>query len=251
MNQINKILSELGLSPSETDVYLALLELGEASVQEVGHKSKLPRTTTASILDRLQLRGLVSIQHKSSKRIYWVETPRSLSENYRAKALLAEQLNQKVASMYRQADKKPHVEIFDNEKAIINLINKTINSLPKGSEILTWDSPLAANYLNIMSEEMFSILSDKKISKGVQTRSLIPYGQSEYVNKKNLKPSVKVRVAPEGLGFSSSTWVFNDCLVLFSGIHVFAVCITNKNINHDFKSTFEYLWQRSTPLQEK
>src|SRR3989338_9067356 len=177
MKQTEKILSELGLSLSEIGVYLATLNLGEASVNEIAHSARFPRTTVASILERLDSIGLVSVHTHAGKRIYWVENPKVLAENFKAKVLLAEHLNQKIQNEYSKLDKKPLVEVYDNEKSIINLINRTINALPKGSEILTYDTPLASNYIKVMSEELFEILTKQKVSKGIRTRSLIPFGQ--------------------------------------------------------------------------
>src|SRR3989338_1441515 len=107
MKQMQKILSELGLSPSEIEVYLASLNLGEASVQEVAHLAKLPRTTAGSILERLNQIGLVSAQTRAAKRIYWVENPKVLAKNYETKVALANQLALKMQNDYRKSDKKP------------------------------------------------------------------------------------------------------------------------------------------------
>ena len=248
MKQTEKILSELGLSLSEIGVYLATLNLGEASVNEIAHSARFPRTTVASILERLDSIGLVSVHTHAGKRIYWVENPKVLAENFKAKVLLAEHLNQKIQNEYSKLDKKPLVEVYDNEKSIINLINRTINALPKGSEILTYDTPLASNYIKVMSEELFEILTKQKVSKGIRTRSLIPFGQDVYVNRKIINPSIQVRTTPLGVEFETSTWMFNDSLVLFSGTHTLAVCVTNRSMKKGFESIFEYLWQRSTQL---
>ncbi len=249
MKQIDKILSELGLSLSETEVYKAALRLGEAGVHQIAHAAKLPRTTGASILERLCSAGLVSAHTRASKRVYWVENPKVLAEDYKTKMLLADHLGIKIKNEYRQLEKKPVIEVFENEKSIINLIHKTINSLSKGSEILTYDTPLASNYTKIMSEEMFELLTANKVNRGIRTRSLIPYGQEIYINKNRINPFIQVRVAPQGIEFETSTWLFKDSLVLFSGTYVSAVCVTNKSMKNSLTSIFEHLWQRSTPFK--
>src|SRR3989344_8677162 len=114
MDQISKILSELELSPSEIEVYLSALHLGEGSVQQIAHNAKLPRTTVGSILDRLKSLGLVSVYKRGSARTFWVESPQSLAENYKSKVLLAEHLGIKIRNEYRKSEKRPTVQVYDS-----------------------------------------------------------------------------------------------------------------------------------------
>lgn len=248
-SDLKNLLAEFGLAPAETDVYLAATRLGEATVTEIGHNAKLPRTTTASILERLRQYGLVTRHKNRNKGIYWVEDPLVLVEKEKAKLLVAEQLRSRLSLQYHRDDKKPNVEIYDSRASIINLINKFLGESPKGSEILTWDAPVAKNYIKVMSEDLFKTLSDRKVSKGIQTRSLIPQGQEYLVNKAMLSSAINVRILPQGLVFDTSIWLYGNSLVLFSGNQTFAIKITNKNIKESIQSIFNFLWNLSTPLR--
>ena len=53
-------LVNFGLSEKEAKVYLACLEIGDASANEISLKSDLPRTLVYDILERLIDSGLVS-----------------------------------------------------------------------------------------------------------------------------------------------------------------------------------------------
>ena len=59
---LKTLLKNLKLSEKEAMVYIASTRLGEATVQEIAHESKLPRTTVGSILDRLKELGYVTPQ---------------------------------------------------------------------------------------------------------------------------------------------------------------------------------------------
>lgn len=71
-------LKHLGLSDKESSVYLASLELGPASVQDISHKSKVNRATTYVMIESLTGRGLMSTFTKGKKRFYSPESPERL-----------------------------------------------------------------------------------------------------------------------------------------------------------------------------
>jgi len=54
MTDINKILRNLGLNEKEAKIYLACLELGSATVQEVAQKSSIKRTNIYNLLGSLK-----------------------------------------------------------------------------------------------------------------------------------------------------------------------------------------------------
>ena len=53
MADLVEIIKNLGLTTKAAKIYLAALELGEASVQQLAQKSRIKRTTLYYILDEL------------------------------------------------------------------------------------------------------------------------------------------------------------------------------------------------------
>ncbi len=78
MEEIKTELKQLGLTDKETAVYLASLELGPASVQDISHKSKVNRATTYVMIESLSARGLMSTFTKGKKKFYSPESPERL-----------------------------------------------------------------------------------------------------------------------------------------------------------------------------
>ena len=72
-----KLLTELGLTPTETRVYLSSLKSGPTSVQEIAKRAKLSRTATYDVIAALQERGLMSTFDRGKKKFL---RPRSQSE---------------------------------------------------------------------------------------------------------------------------------------------------------------------------
>ena len=75
------ILNELGFSPKESRVYLAILELGRATVSEIARKSAINRTTGYDILNTLVNKGLVIISGKEPKQEYTAPSPDKILTN--------------------------------------------------------------------------------------------------------------------------------------------------------------------------
>jgi len=78
-------LTKIGLSDKEAAVYLALLEIGRASAQELATQSKVKRGTVYTILASLLRRGLVSTAQenvgvKGGKQMFYAEDPSNIAE---------------------------------------------------------------------------------------------------------------------------------------------------------------------------
>ncbi len=79
-------IAQTGLPEKEMKVYLALLELGEASVQALARKSGVARATTYLVLDALLAKKLIT-QKKQGKRVVYIpEPPRRLLDQVLAEA---------------------------------------------------------------------------------------------------------------------------------------------------------------------
>ena len=68
----------LGFGDKEASVYLALLQLGQASAYQVATKSGLKKPTTYVVLDELAKRGAVNVVPRSKKRLYRASPPEQL-----------------------------------------------------------------------------------------------------------------------------------------------------------------------------
>lgn len=80
MDKLLESLSYIGLSEKESLTYLALLRLGEATVQEIAYESGIKRPNTYLILDDLRQKGLVIKLPNAKKAIYSAKTPDELYE---------------------------------------------------------------------------------------------------------------------------------------------------------------------------
>src|SRR3989338_4813909 len=71
-------LKNLGLSDNEAKVYLAMLELGSATMLEISTKAGINRPTAYVQVESLKKLGLVSTQTKGKKQFFIAESPDQL-----------------------------------------------------------------------------------------------------------------------------------------------------------------------------
>ncbi|MBU0613946.1 hypothetical protein KJ766_01515 [Patescibacteria group bacterium] len=78
ISRIESILTDLGLSETESKVYLAMLDLGPASVQNIARTSKISRTAAYDLIKTLTKKGLVSSHDRGSRKVFIAEEPDQL-----------------------------------------------------------------------------------------------------------------------------------------------------------------------------
>lgn len=100
--QNQKVIEQLGYSPKEAKVYLALLGLGEAHISDIAEKVKMPRSTVQIIVERLHEDGLVNF-YIMRRYKYWVaEKPENLLEMIKKRERVIEEAMPELSAV-RQA----------------------------------------------------------------------------------------------------------------------------------------------------
>lgn len=85
--EVERVLTELGLSENEARVYLSALGLGPTTALKISRQSGIKRSTVYANLNSLTDKGLIHIQSSGFKRRFAVENPErleSLLESRRA-----------------------------------------------------------------------------------------------------------------------------------------------------------------------
>ena len=133
-------LVSFGLTDKEAEIYLATLQLGYATIQEVAQKACLNRTTVYPHIKNLIQRGLINAVERNGKVFYVAERPEKLQyiHEQKEKEMLRkrEMLNQlmpQLESLYNIAQDKPTVKYFDynDDNGLKNLRQEVKQSMKK------------------------------------------------------------------------------------------------------------------------
>ena len=201
-----KDLQQLGLEETEAKVYLALLELGPATVSEITKKAGITRTLGYHVLEKLGWHGLVNqVSGKGAKIIFSAEHPQRLVQHVKNKKNQWQRTLEKVEqelpdliSLYKIAD-KPTVKYQEGVEGIKNIFNETLES---NEEILTimdvdgWDVPEFRSYAREYNRERSKrkiheriLLLDTKSARDwmADYRGSFKYTHYRWIKKEQLK----------------------------------------------------------------
>lgn len=125
MQDLRAKLIENLMSEKEAAVYLAMLELGPASVQDIAKKSDINRATTYVMLEVLKKRGLATCVMRNKKTLFAAESPEHIL------SLITEELHQvkdkenrlrevvpSLMALYKMVENKPRVRYYEGEEGI-------------------------------------------------------------------------------------------------------------------------------------
>lgn len=130
-----KELQNFGLSEKEANVYLASLELGRATVQDISKKAKVNRATTYVQLESLKSRGLVSQISVGKKTYFMAEAPENvlkILEKDKIEVLYKEKELKKIMpnlqTLYNARKDRPNVRFYEGFEGINSLHEEMLKS---------------------------------------------------------------------------------------------------------------------------
>jgi len=139
---IKQTLEEIGLTKGETDVYLALLELGLSTTGRITKEANISSSKVYEVLQRLINKGLASYVMENGKHHYSAtpvnriidfleEKKQSLSEGQEEIRKLIPSLEAK-----RKHTKTPEAVIYRGRKGPLIILNECLEAGKKGIEIV-------------------------------------------------------------------------------------------------------------------
>ncbi len=245
MNTI-EILKEFGLADNEAKVYLANLELGQATVQELGKKSGVKRTTIYTALEGLKEKGLVSQIKKGAKTFLVAEGPESLSNlSARRDSALKEALPE-LKALYNVAGIKPRVRFYEGREGYLVVYENILKDKPKELLAIVSYDDLCRHLDQKYEEEWIK----RRVKLGIKLRWLdFKTITTEKMQREGKKALREIRFLPDGFKFTSSMFIYSDKIVVMSGRtkEFMAVVIENSEFYQMFKQLFEMFWSNQKP----
>lgn len=187
-------LKHLGLSEKEAFVYLASLELGPATVQDLSHKAKVNRATTYVMIEALSARGLLSTFIRGKKRFYAPESPERLVSILRVQQHELEEKEKEFAkslplllALYNAEGAKPQIRYLEGPEGLETL-RQTFEKLEgEFVQILNVDDALAAKELETGRTKHVSALKFQKtpyrllavVEKEINEKEIPEFGVGE------------------------------------------------------------------------
>src|SRR3989338_702563 len=235
------LLRDIGLTESETKVYLALLYLGSTTSGPLTEKSGVARSKIYEVLERLITKGLVSYIVKQKTKYYQAEDPIKFQDYIDQKEKTLEQqrkaMNELIPQLQLQkqsAKKSSEAQIYEGFKGIITVAEHTYLKLKKGEEFYSWGIPTN-------QEERYDLYWKRdplrRAKAGITCKMLFNHGtpRSTLLNRNSYKGS-EARYMPPGIETPSWFLNYKDVTAIFLQSKEMVIEIIDKEIADSFKS---------------
>ncbi len=236
--KIIPLLKKFGFSENESQVYLATLESGLSSAQNIARVAGIKRTTTYSVLSYLVNRGVVGKSKIRNKTRFLAESPDRLLR------LIGELQNDmknilpELQAIYNKKEVKPKIYFYEGENAIRRVYEDTLQEKP--TEILEWNTNA---FFDRLSKEYNYI--EQRVAHGIKARRIASKGslwESEH-KLRDSKELADTRIVPkEDFDPQIEINIYADKLALMNYAENMSVIIESKAIADAMRQIYELSW---------
>lgn len=238
---VQEALTELNLTPREADIYVALLNLGQATPLGIANKTGLKRPTVYLDLESLRRKKLAGLAFKGKKTVYVAESPTRLVRTLEEQEQKAREILPFLTAMENNGGKKPTIRYFDRAEDIVRV----------------WQTELlhAKNIAFITSlirlERQHPFVTDGlddliKAGQFDRYREILTPTKEDIAYAARSHPKGRgTRIAPANFDYHIDMSLWQDKVALYSIESRYMLVITDANIAASFWALFEQLWKVS------
>jgi HTH-type transcriptional regulator, sugar sensing transcriptional regulator len=244
--EILDTLKQAGLNEKQAAVYMALLELGTATVHPISNKAQVKRPTTYLILEELQARGLVSVVPRVKKVLYTAENPEKIVFELGRKQELVKRFMPQLLALYNAKVDKPQVLLFEGKEAVREVYERILHA-----KEVAWFSTIK-DVISIFPD-FPKRLNEQAMAGKVKVRELLTKSKFdlEYVKTMKHGENFVQHFATEEAEFLTDNCLYDGNVVFFSfQPYISAIQIRSQGIYKSLKNLYEFAWNASEPYEK-
>ncbi|MCK4649821.1 hypothetical protein KAT36_01175 [Candidatus Pacearchaeota archaeon] len=249
---MEKILEEIGLTPGEARVYLALLELGFSTVSPISQKARVSISKIYSVLEGLIRKGLISSIVKNNVKHFNAADPERIIDFLEEKKKkINEEENEvrkklpELRSKLARAEKKPIAEVYEGIKGIKTFFEEMLNESKRGemNYVLGIPREVSVKYEGYFLHDW----SKRRIKKKVKTKIIYNFDAKDVGEKRAKLKLTEVRYMPKEIQTPAWINIYQNVVATtyMMGENPFCVVIRNENIAKSNLAYFNFLWKLS------
>ncbi len=230
----------LNLTEAQAAVYIASLELGAATMQELARKSGVKRTSIYNFIDELKARHLIIETIKGKRTLYSGQHPEKLLEIERGRMREIEEALPELLAIYNSTPSKPKVTYFEGPDAIPTIYEAFIK---EGKLISAWSE---FNQSHERTGDLFEKQAERRAKNLVPVRFLTTDTPEAREFSKGDEAVMRQTKFVKSDKFKTKVVMYGNKVALLS-YHTdpqFVVQIEDKDIAQTVIGLFEELWKR-------
>lgn len=249
---IQKDIQSIGLNEKEAKVYLASLELGQATVQRIAEKANIKRPTTYFIIEGLMDRGLISSFYQGKKQYFVAEMPERIldliAKERKELDLREEQFKRllpELQSINNRNRTKPVVKYYEGKEGIISMTleHMKLSKSQKIYNIFSRDIVEQAITADDLSSIRKERLGSKLTTKTIYTR--------EKGDLQNVEDAELIRLPASEFPVSCDIAFYEDKVRIASfKDRLVGVVIEDREVAQSLRALFELAWKWANRSRE-
>jgi sugar-specific transcriptional regulator TrmB len=243
---IQTTLSSYGLTDKESDLYLANLSLGEASMTAIAEKAGLKRPTAYKIFESLKEKGLMGSFKMRSGMRFVATKPEILVSNLEKSLTDMKSILPDLHALDANTKAKPRIQYFHGVEGYKNAIEDSLN---KPNITLRHIGSLSEIHKIKTKDYDLNYYMPKRISKNIFLKSLY-FGDTatEVRDVEQHKFLRDIRYIPDEYQFNSASLIYEDKVIITSSHdNLMTIMITNEDIANAEKKKFDLIWNLVGP----
>ena len=243
-------LQDLGLSPNESRIYEALLELGEASVSDVATQTSIHRRNVYDAVNRLVEKGFIVPVIDSKEKKYVPVEPNKFLEVVEEKRSKLQQILPDMQEIFERKRAKEGVYIYKGVEGSKNVIRDMLNV---GKTVYTiggkgvWANPP-------------SLAVSKWILTEARRKQIKFYTLFDSSNKGKILENIKAgkqtdiityRFLPKKYSSAAAIDIYEDRVAVFTGKTLDTIeegqtifMMKSQNLADSYRQWFQFMWDR-------
>ena len=240
-------LEKLGLTESETKLYLEILRRDITKAGELIKKLGLSSSLTYASLDKLIKKGLITYFEKNNIKYFQAQTPEIL-------LTYLDELKQETKKTIQELKKLKKPEYKENTTAIFEGFNGykqaftiLLNEIDDSEPVYTIGFSPPGYAFNTLRNHLKKV-DEQRINKKVLMKIIFPEEAKNTIGKDREKEKyTEVRYLPKNHLSPAALNIFKDYVIhwVWSEENTTAFLIKNKHVSKSFKHHFEALWKIS------
>ena len=243
-----KLLEEIGLTPGEVKVYLALLKIGQSSTGAITKESQVSRSKIYSILDKLAKKGLVGHLIKDNTMYFKAMEPKRIidymdekNRNFNNQKEIIEKMLPELEFRQKLGKQKTDATLYEGFKAIKNFYLNILDELKSGENYYVIGATYGESKLGV--KEFFENYHKQRALKKIKVKMLANYEVKDKLVK-SVHSNAEIKFLPQYI-ISNMTIVFykNKSFIFFLTEEPMGFLIENKEVTKGFQSYFDTFWK--------
>jgi predicted transcriptional regulator len=220
-------LVESGFEEKEAEIYLAVLELGKATVTDISRKSGIKRTTIYEYLNKLSSESLLYKTTRKKRIFYAAENPDKLAKILEKRKRKISSILPQLQEIYSVSRHQPQIRFYEGIEGL-----RTIYDEITQTSHTVYGAFSAEKYFKLFNEEDNDKFFQNIRENGGQIRDLIensPTGK-KHAKSEFYKGIGTPKILPKDFDLSVDLMIAGNKVAMLSLVNLIGVIIENQEI---------------------